>query len=129
MATVTRINGSNTKVGTLYNPNANLFLITVKNTSNTAIDLQTEDSYGANAVIGGVIEAIVDEINPLAWFSPADNTGKIYVIMDKSINDAAELRIRIRRIGLQLNGTTSIGPNSIDISGTTVTLATSFTVS
>jgi hypothetical protein len=129
--TVTRVNGSDTKVGTLYNINANLYIITVKNTSAAALDLSLEDSFGADSTIGGVIEAIVDEISPLSWFVPADQStyiGQIYVVMDKSINDAAELRTRIRRIGLLASGLTSVGPNTRDISGTVVTAATSFTV-
>ena len=128
---VSRVNGSATQVGTLYNLNANLYLITIKNTSNTALDLTLEDTTGLNAVVGGVIEAVVDELNPLAWFVPADQStyvGQIYVVMDKAINDATELRTRIRRIGLKSDGTTSVGPNTRDISGTTVTAATSFTV-
>ena len=129
--TVTRVHGSDTKVGTLYNINANLYIITVKNTSAVALDLSLEDSYGTDSTVGGVIEAIVDEISPLSWFVPADQStyaGQIYVVMDKAINDSAELQIRIRRIGLLANGSTSIGPNIRDISGTVVTTATSFTV-
>jgi hypothetical protein len=131
MPTVTRVNGSATQVGVLYNLNCNLYLITVKNTAGTALNLTSEDSAGANAVIDGVIEAIVDELNPLAWFVPADQTtytGQIYVIMDKAINDATELRTRVRRIGLLSDNTTDVGPNDRDISGTTITAATSFTV-
>lgn len=131
MPTVTRVNGSATQVGVLYNLNCNLYLITVKNTSGTALNLTSEDSAGANAVVDGVIEAIVDELNPLAWFVPADQTtytGQIYVIVDKAINNEDELEVRVRRIGLLSDGTTDVGPNSRDISGTTVTAATSFTV-
>ena len=125
MATVDRIHGSNTQVGVLYNLNANLYIITVMDGTSSAIDLQAEDSVdGLNLFVGGVIEAIVDEISPLAWFTPADTNGEIYVVMDKAINDAAELQIRIRNIG---EGT--VGPNTVDISGTTVEVATSFTVS
>ena len=133
--TVTRVNGSSTRVATLFNPNVNLYLITVQNGSNSAINLQLEDSYdgdgaGADvALVDGVIESIVKEISPLAWFAKADTTGVIYVVMDKAINDATELRTRIRRIGLVAGGTTTaVGPNAVDISGTTVTAATSFTV-
>jgi hypothetical protein len=129
--TVTRVHGSDTQVGIIYNLNANLYIITVKNTSTTALDLSLEDSYNGNAVIGGVIEAIVAEINPLAWFVPADQTtyaGQIHVVMDKAINDATELRTRIRRIGLKADLTTTVGPNNRDISGTTVTAAVSFMV-
>jgi hypothetical protein len=128
MATVTRINGSKTNTGVIYNPNSNLYVIAVKTAATAAVNLQNEDSNGGNAVIGGVIEAIVDEINPLAWFTPSDASGLIYAVMDKAINSAPELQTRIRNIGLLSNGTTSIGPNSVDISGTTVTPATSFTV-
>jgi hypothetical protein len=70
MATVTRINGSKTDVGVLYNPNSNLYVITVKDKDSNAINLQVEDSYGGDAVTYGVIEAIVDEIAPLAYFTP-----------------------------------------------------------
>lgn len=129
MATVTRINGSKTNTGVLYNPNSNLYLIAVQTVTPTAVNLQNEDSNGVNAVIGGVIEAIVDEINPLAWFTPSDTSGYIYVVMDKAINSASELQTRIRRIGILLDGTTSIGPNNVDISGTVVTPASAFTVS
>ena len=124
MATVDRIHGSNTKVGVLYNLNANLYVITVMDETSTAIDLQAEDSYDTDAVVNGTIEVIVDELNPLAWFTPAASNGEIYVVMDKAINDAAEIQVRIRNLG---GGT--VGPNNIDISGTTVEVATSFTVS
>lgn len=127
--TVTRVHGSNTQVGTLYNPNASLYIITVQDATSTAINLQTQDSYGGDAKVNGVIEAIVDELNPLAWFSPVDASGVIHVVMDKAINSASELTIRIRRIGLLSTGLTSVGPDNIDISGTTVSEATSFTVS
>ena len=59
----------------------------------------------------------------------ANNSGEIYVVMDKSINSASELQIRIRRLGLLLDGTTATGTNGIDISGTVVSAASSFTVS
>jgi hypothetical protein len=116
---VSRINGSATKVGTLYNVNSNLYLITVKIAGGTAIDLQNEDSYidSSTQLADGILEAIVKEISPLAYWSPADNSGKIHVVMDKAINDAAELRTRIRRVsGVRtITGTTN----------GTVTLATS----
>jgi hypothetical protein len=72
---------------------------------------------------------VIKELNPLAFYMPADNTGKIHVVMDKSVNDATELRTRIRQIGKDAGAsTTSIGGNDVDISGTTVTLATSLTI-
>jgi hypothetical protein len=48
--------------------------------------------------------------------------------MDKHINSASELQVRIRSIGKDSGATTtSIGPNNIDISGTTVESAVSMT--
>ena len=123
---VTRVNGSATLTGTLYNKNCNLFLIAVKNTGGSAINLQVEDS---SVTVDGVIEAIVKETCPLAYFTPTNSSGYIHVVMDIAIDDHAELQLRIRRIGLKPNGTTSVGPNLVDISGTVVTAATSFIVS
>lgn len=179
MATVTRINGSKTVVGTLYDVNSNLYKIVVKDTTNTVVNLTKEDSVGTSAPVitagsfvvgklydivalgntdftqvgavvsaigvkfiatgvgvgsgtaaklGTTIEAIVDEISPLAYFTTADSSGIINVIMDKSIDDAAELQVRIRRIGLLPSGLTDIGPNDIDISGTIVTKATTLSL-
>lgn len=110
MQTITRINGSLAKTGTLYTPNANAYLITVKNTSATAIDLQVEDSYidASTQMPNSLYEMIIKEINPLAYYAPAASTGVIHVIMDKAINDATELQTRIRRItGADILGTTA----------------------
>jgi hypothetical protein len=116
MAVVTRVNGLQATVGTLYNLNANAFLITVKNAAASAIDLRAEDD-----AVDEAVEQIVKELNPLMFFVTNSSAGTICVIMDKSINDAAELQTRIRRIGKDSGATTtSIGPNDIDISGTTV---------
>ena len=129
MATVTRINGSKTGVGTLYNNNCNLYLITVMDKDAAAINLQTEDSAGMDAIVYGVVEAIVDEISPLAYFAPADTSGHIYVVMDKALNDADSLKLRIRNLGYVVGvSATSTGASVTVISGTTVTAATSFTV-
>jgi hypothetical protein len=116
MASVTRVNGLQATVGTLYNLNANAFLITVKNAAASAIDLRAEDD-----AVDETVEQIVKELNPLMFFVTNSSAGTICVIMDKSINDASELQTRIRTIGKDSGATTtSIGPNDIDISGTTV---------
>lgn len=111
MATVTRINGSLAKTGTLYNINSNAYLITVKIAGGTVIDLQAEDSYidASTQMANGVYEAIIKEINPLAYYAPAASTGLIHVIMDKAINDETELQTRIRRVtGVRdITGTTN----------------------
>jgi hydroxymethylpyrimidine pyrophosphatase-like HAD family hydrolase len=124
MASVTRVNGLAVTVGTLYSLNANAFLITVKNASASAIDLRAEDD-----AIDEAVEQIIKEINPLMFFVTDSSAGTIHVVVDKSINSASELQTRIRRIGIDSGATTtSIGPNDIDISGTTVAAASSITV-
>jgi hydroxymethylpyrimidine pyrophosphatase-like HAD family hydrolase len=116
MASVTRVNGLRNTAGTLYADNCNLYLITVKNSAASAIDLRAEDD-----AIDEAVEQILEEINPLAFFVTNSSAGTICVIMDKSINSASELQTRIRRIGIDSGAsTTSIGPNDVDISGTTV---------
>ena len=126
-----RIHGSNTQVGTMYTPNCNLYVIYVMNASNSAVDLQTQDSYGVNAVVNGAIEVIVDELNPLAWYTPADNSGKMYVVLDKKEDEgsidntamATELTTRIRR--LSANSYASDTPTPVVLSGSEVWPATS----
>jgi len=129
---VTRTHGAAAAAGTLYTNNCNLFTIVVKDTNDTIIDLRFEDTSGGDAIVDkvGVAEAIIREINPLAYFIVNSNTGVINVVVDLSIDSAAELQTRIRSIGkLADSSLTSIGPNSIDISHTTVTVATSLTLS
>ena len=60
MAVVTRVNGLNCTVGTLFNLNANAFLITVKNAGASAIDLRAEDD-----AVDEAVEQIVKELNPV----------------------------------------------------------------
>lgn len=117
MATFTRTNGLQATVGTLYAPNCNLWLITVKDTGASAINLRDEDD-----AVNETVEAIIQELNPLAYFITDSAAGTMMVVMDKTINSASELQTRIRRIGKDDDPatTTSIGPNDIDISGTTV---------
>ena len=125
MGSFTRTNGLGCTVGTLYNLNANAFLITVKNAAASARDLRAEDD-----AVDETVEQIVKELNPLMFFVTDSSAGTIHVIMDQSVNLASELQVRIRRIGIDGGGatTTSIGPNDIDISGTTVAAAASITV-
>ncbi len=122
--TVTRVNGLRNTVGTVYADNCNLYLITVKNTGGTAIDLRAEDD-----AVDEAVEQIVKELNPLAFFVTDSSAGTISVVMDKAINSASELQTRLRTLGKDSGAsTTSIGPNDIDISGTTVQDAATFVV-
>lgn len=117
MATVTRVHGSGTEVGTLYNQNVNLYIIQVKTALLANVDLRAEDSNGGDGKIDGIVEVILKEISPLAWFTKNDNSGLMYVVMDKAINNAEELKTRIIRLG-----------TSSDITGTTVTDALTLTL-
>lgn len=129
----TRINGLACTAGTIYPMNSKLYLCTVKIANGTALDVSAEDD-----TVDEVVEQIVKEVNPLAFFVANDNTGKIYLVMDYNTS-AADLQHRIRQIGADTRATstdgnvtftyatTSVGPNDKDISGTTVTAATSFT--
>jgi hypothetical protein len=129
---VTRINGLACTAGTIYPLNSKLFLCTVKIANGTALDVSAEDD-----AVNEVVEQIVKEINPLAFFVANDDTGKIYLVMDFNAS-ATDLQHRIRQIGADTPAVrtgattftysvTSVGPNDRDISGTTVTDASSFT--
>lgn len=131
MATVTRVNGLDCTAGTIYPLNSKLFLLTVKVAAGTALDVSAEDD-----AVNETVEQIVKELNPLAFFVANDNTGKIYLVTDVSAS-ASDLQHRVRQIGGLATRTgdnsftyavTTVGPNSRDISGSTVTAGTSFTV-
>jgi hypothetical protein len=130
MATVTRVSGVQAQAGNLYQVNANFFLLTVKKTDGNAIDLRTEDESTAGATnIDGAVEMILKELNPLAYFITNSSAGTIHLAMDKNAT-AADIQTRVRRIGLNPNddGSTVLGVTGVDVSGSTVTAATSFTV-
>ena len=90
MAIVTRTNGLQATVGTLYAPNCNLWLVTVKDTGASAIDLRAEDD-----AVNETVEAIIQELNPLAYFTTDSAAGTMMLVMDKAINSASELQARI----------------------------------
>jgi hypothetical protein len=112
-------------VGTMYQPNAYCYKLTVENASDTAIDLRAEDD-----AVNEAVEAIIKELNPLAYFIVDDASGVIHLVMDTNHSSASELQARIRTIGKDADPatTTSIGPNDIDISGSDVVAASSITV-
>ena len=122
MATVTRVTGLQATVGTVYAVNANLFLLTVKKLDTVAVDLRAEDD-----AIDEAVEQIVKELNPLAYFITDDTSGKIHLVMDKNSN-AADIQLRVRRIATSNIDGSTVGPNFIDIGGSTVVDAASFTV-
>jgi hypothetical protein len=133
MATLTRVNGLNCTVGTMYPLNSSLHLVQVKSYGGAAVDLRNEDD-----AVDETVEAIVEETNPLAFFAQNTNGGNLYLITDKSIT-SEDLQHRIRQIGANTaavrTGTntftyanTAVGPNAKDISATTVSSAASMTL-
>ena len=116
MAVVTRVNGLACTAGTLYSLNAKAFLVTVKNAAASARDLRAEDD-----AVDETVEMIVKEINPLMFFITDSSAGTMHIVTDLSLS-AADIQTRIRNLG------TVVGPNDIDVTGTTVTAATSITV-
>ena len=101
-------NGLACTVGKLYSLNAKAFLVTVKNTGGTARDLRAEDD-----AVTETVEMIVREINPLMFFVTDSSAGTMCIVTDVN-RSAADLQARIRALG------TAVGPNDVDVTGTTV---------
>ncbi len=113
MASVTRVNGLKATVGLLYNVNVRHFRVQIKDAGGSAVDIRAEDD-----AVDEACEQIIKEISPLAYFFVDDNTGLIIIVTDKSQSQtASDIQLRIRRLG------TAVGPNNIDVSGSTVTVA------
>ena len=136
--------GTQTTVGTLYGVNSKLFVVTVNAGGSTTTTTPRGNLVPDSDFTGGVIESIVSEVNPLAYFttgSTATNQANIFIVADRTLN-AGDLQHRIRQIGAnaaatRLTATTftyantailSAGGNKVDISGTQVVEGTSFTV-
>ena len=136
--------GTQTTVGTLYGVNSKLFVITVNAGGSTTSAPPRGNLVPDSGYTGGVIESIVDEVNPLAYYttgSTVTNQANIFIVMDRTAS-ASDLQHRIRQIGAntaatRIDSTTftyantsiiSAGANSVDISGTQVVEGTSFTV-
>lgn len=116
MGSVTRVNGLACTVATLYSLNASAFLVTVKNAAASARDLRAEDD-----AVDETVEMIVKELNPLMFLVTDSAAGTIHLVTDKSLS-ASDIQTRIRNLG------TAVGPNAIDVTGTTVAAAASITV-
>jgi len=130
-----RVNGSNTKAGTLYSLNCAMYNIYVINSSDVAVDLTTQDSYGGDAKVDGIIEAIVKELNPLAYFtSTSGSKNVISVVLDVRFDEgvispttqALELTKVIRNLS-PVNTYGSDTPTAVNISHSVVWPATSMT--
>ena len=111
----TPVNGGANTVGTLESVvQLAMYKITVKDDSNTAVDLRAND--GAH---GSLYDLILREVAPLMAWAPNADTGIINVVVDGHAQSAATLQDRIRQIA-------SATPSAND---STVEAAVSFTVS
>ena len=122
--TILGYRGLNNTVGTVYHNNVNCFLISIKDQTGTPIvpDLRITDDAACEAV-----EVIIREITPLAFFITDDASGTIMGIFDKAVS-ADTVQNLIRSLGPEagdLVGTITNGHAGIDVSGTTVTAASS----
>lgn len=95
MASFTRVNGAGfTSVDILYSTSQlDAYLITVKDDSNTAIDLTATDG-----TVEGKVEQLVREISPLMYFVDDGSNGTVHVIVDNHHQDAASIQARVRNI-------------------------------
>ena len=110
----TPVNGGANTVGTLESVvQLAMYKITVKDDSNTAVDLRAND--GAH---GSLYDLILREVAPLMAWAPNDSTGVINVVVDGHAQSAATLQARIRQIA-------SATPSAND---STVEAGVSFTV-
>ncbi len=101
MAEFTRVNGfGNYTTGTIRSvAQLKAFLITVKDDSNTAVDLQTLDD-GADEMV----EAVIREVQPLMYYLPSSSAGTIHVIVDGHAVDATTLQLRLRKVVAGVGG-------------------------
>ena len=118
MAGPSRVSGFGNYVVGSYRTSANIgaFLVTVKNASNSARDIRAEDD-AANEVV----EAIMMATNAIGSSFTDSTAGTATLLVDGSQHDAASLQAVLRGLG------TAVGPNDIDMSGTTVAAASTLT--
>ena len=118
MAGISRVNGFGNYVVGSYRSSANIgaYLVTVKNGSNSAVDIRAEDDAANEAV-----EAIMMATNAIGSSFADANTGVATLLVDGAQHDAASLQAVLRGLG------SAVGPNNIDMTGTTVVAATTLT--
>ena len=86
--------GGTNAVGTLESTaQLKLYIFTVKDDSNTAIDLRAADG-----AYGSTYDLILREFSPLLAFAINDASGVIHMVVDGHHNDAASLQLRLRNI-------------------------------
>tara|TARA_R110000803_G_scaffold203330_1_gene268843 strand:+ start:818 stop:1207 length:390 start_codon:yes stop_codon:yes gene_type:complete len=127
MATLTRqfAGQVQTTVGTMYSPNCNAYLFTIKNgpSASAVVDLRAEDD-----AINETVEIILKEFNPLLYFIKNDASGTMHIILDKNQNNVADLQLRLRGISESNDDGSTVGANNIDVSGSLVVAASSIAI-
>lgn len=120
MAGFARVNGfaqyTTGTLRTVYQLKA--FLITVKDASNGAVDLQSLDD-GADEMV----EQIIREVQPLMYYVPSDTSGQIHVVVDGHAVDADTLQLRVRHIAAGEQGHAPADNDSTVVLGTSITVA------
>ena len=114
MAAFTRVNGGVGAPGALRGT-AQLagYVITCKDTGGSAVNIQ------ASTGVDGVIESVIREVAPLMYDVKNANGGVVHVIVDGHAQSLATIQARLRALGTV---------DSIDLTGTTVALATAMTL-
>ena len=120
MAEFARVNGFGSYVApTLYTTqDFKAFLITIKDASNTAVDLRSLDD-GADEMV----ESIVRDLAPLMYLTKNDTSGQIHVIMHGHNVDADSLQIRVRQVAAGVQGHAAADNDSTVTLGTAITVA------
>lgn len=120
MAGLTRTNGaSQGAVETLYSTaQLKAFLVTVKDASDTAIDLDADD-----ATVEGSVEQIIRECSPLMYFIDSGSNGTIHMICDGHAVNAATLQARVRAVAAGIDGSAVADNDSTVIEGNDLTVA------
>jgi hypothetical protein len=117
VGTVGAVNGT---AGVQVGASIKLYLITVKDTGASAIDLRAEDDAD-NEVFEAVIRAL--PVGTIAYYGANASTGVISVIVDGVNAPAASVvQTTLRALG------SAVGTNLVDVTGTTVADGTAFTV-
>lgn len=119
MAGFTRTNGaSQAIVGSLKTVvQLKAFLVTIKNDSNTAIDLRSDDG-----VVEGKLEQFLREVQPLMYYATDDNAGTVTIVVDGHAVDADTLQIRVRNV-FGAAGTNGSANDSTVVEATSLTAA------
>lgn len=115
--TVGALNGT---AGVQVGQSVKLYLVTVKDVSASAVDLRPEDD-AVNEAFEAIIRALPQGL--LAYYAANAASGVISVIVDGVNAPAASVvQTTLRALG------TTVGANSVDVSGTTVVDGVAFTV-